>query len=319
MIRMVVSGVGRGMNQRLHHCDVIRKTQGLSLYGICEPEKSCREEVCRYYDVREFSSVEDVLADNRVDAVAIATPNDTHADLAVRCLEAGKHVVLEKPMCLSTSEADAIIQASRRTGRLLTVRHNRRWDGDYLTVKSVIDEGHVGRVQVLDSALNALIRPSGWRVQKTMGGGWFVDWGCHLIDQVLQLVPSRPVSVFAAIASFGWEVEVETYARVVLRFENGTISEVETSNVSWLPRPRWYVLGDKGSLMFQEGAFRLRNAFGEKEISPHKSSDHEFYANFSECLNDGKELAVKPEQVRQVIAVIEAAFRSSETGQVVQL
>ncbi|MBM3285671.1 MAG: Gfo/Idh/MocA family oxidoreductase [Candidatus Aminicenantes bacterium] len=319
MQNLVLVGYGMGLNQRLHHCDAIRKTRGLNLAGIFDTRKESQEEARRCYDVHIYASIDEVLADPRVDAVVIATPNDSHAPLGIRFLEAGKHVVLEKPMCLSTSEADDLIETSRRCGRLLTVRHNRRWDGDYLTVKSVIAEECLGKTCVLDSSLDALIRPSGWRAQKESGGGWFVDWGCHLIDQVLQLVPARPISVFATIASPAWDVKVETFARVLIQFENGVLSEVETSNVSWLPRPRWYVLGEKGSLIFLEGKFLIRTALEHREILPLQSRYDDFYANFSECLNEGEDLLIKPEQVRDVIALIEAAFLSARTGQAVRL
>ncbi len=316
---LVVVGYGLGLNQRLEHCEVIRKTKGLNFHGVCEPVEVCREEACRFYNVRGYAGIEEVVTDDHVDAVVIATPNESHARLALRCLEAGKHVILEKPMCLSTAEADALIDSSRKHRRLLAVRHNRRWDGDYLTVKNVIDEGSLGPLFVVDSSLSAHIRPSNWRSQKSQGGGWFVDWGCHLIDQILDLIPSSPASVFAVIASRGWQVEVETYARLVLQFENGIISEIETSNISWIPRPRWYILGETGSLVYSGGKFLLRTAIEEKEIISQISRDHEFYANFSGAINEGKELIVKPEQARQVIAVIEAAFRSAETGQAVRL
>lgn len=317
--RLVVVGYGLGLNQRLQHCEAIRRTRGLRLYGICEPDDIRREEARRAYGVLTYADLDDVLADDRVDAVVVATPNESHASIALRCLEAKKHVILEKPMCLTTAEADSLIEASRRKGRLLTVRHNRRLDGDFLTVKEVLQQGQLGRIVALDSAINTLFRPSDWRAQKSLGGGEFVDWGCHLVDQVLQLVPSSPVSAFAVMASCGWEVDVETYCRLIIRFENGTASEVETSNISWLPRPRWYVLGEKGSLLFWDGKFRLRTKKGDTEITPRGGNYNLFYANISDALNEGNELLIKPEEVRLVIFILEAAFLSAATGQAVPL
>jgi scyllo-inositol 2-dehydrogenase (NADP+) len=141
-------------------CEVIKKTKGLRLYGVCEPVEMCREEACRYYDVRGYASIDEVLSDGHVDASVIATPNESHAPLTLRCLEAGKHVILEKSMCLSIAEADALIISSHRQRRLVIVRHNRRRDRDYLAVKRIIEEGHMGQVFVLDSSLSAPIRPS---------------------------------------------------------------------------------------------------------------------------------------------------------------
>lgn len=316
---LVVVGYGLGLNQRLQHCEAIRRNKGLRLYGICESDDVRRGEARRDYGVLTYAAVDDVLADDQVDAVVVATPNESHAPIALRCLEAKKHVILEKPMCLTTAEADSLIEASRRQGCLLTVRHNRRWDGDFLTVKEVIQNGQLGKIVVLDSAINTLYRPSDWRAQKSRGGGEFVDWGCHLVDQVLQLVPSAPVSAFAVMASCGWDVEVETYCRLILRFENGTTSEVETSNISWLPRPRWHVVGEKGSLSFWDGKFRLRTEGGDKDIIPAKGNYNAFYANVSEAFNEGKDLLIKPEEVRRVIFILEAAFLSAKTGQAVSL
>lgn len=299
--------------------DVIQRTAGFRLYGICDPEVACREEAVRLYGVRPYATIEQVLSDDDVHAVVVATPTQTHAPLALRCLEAGKHVVVEKPMCLTTREADELIEASRRKRRLLTVRHNRRWDADYLAVKDVIAQGLLGTVLVLDAAFNALIRPSGWRARADMGGGELVDWGCHLVDQVLQLMPAAPRSVFAHIDSRGWDVEVETYARLWLKFADGAIAEIEASNISWLPRPRWHVLGETGSLVYSQGRFRLRTNLEDREFAPPASQDMAFYAGVAEALKDGKEPPVKPEEVRRTIAVLEAAFVSATSGQPVPL
>lgn len=317
--RIVVIGFGLGLNQRLHHCDVIKKTPGLILHGICDLDANRCAEASEFYDVRVYTDIEEVLNDNEVDVATVATPSHNHAEIALKCLETGKHVVLEKPMCLTTKEADALIEASRRNRYILTVRYNRRWDGDYLTVKKVIEDGTLGQIFSIDSSINTLIKPSNWRAQKDTGGGELYDWGSHLVDQVLQLIHSEPKSIFAVVDSRGWGVEVDTYVRLIIRFENGTISEIETSNISWIPRARWYVLGEKGSLVYWNGKFRLRTSAEDKEFLPLKGNEYEFYANVSEALNKGKQLIVKPEESRKVVEVIEAALLSAQTGQVIQI
>lgn len=317
--RVAVIGFGLGLNQRLNHCDVIKKTPGLILHGICDLDVNRCTEARELYNVRVYPDIEKVLNDNEVDVVTVATPSHNHSDIALKCLDAEKHVVLEKPMCLTTKEADALIEASRQKRCLLTVRHNRRWDGDYLTVKKVIEDGTLGQIFSLDSSMNTLLKPSNWRVQKEAGGGELYDWGSHLVDQVLLLIHSEPKSVFAAVDYRGWNVEVDTYARLIIRFENGTVSEIETSNISWIPRPRWYVLGEKGNLVYWNGKFRLRTSVEDKEFLPIKGDEYEFYANVSDALNKGKELIVKPEEVRKVIALIEAALLSAHTGHVIQI
>lgn len=317
--RVVVIGFGLGLNQRLHHCDVIKKIPGLILHGIYDLDVNRCMEASEFYNVRTYLNIEEVLSDDEVNVITVATPSHNHAEVALRCLEAGKHVVVEKPMCLTTQEADALIETALRNGCILTVRYNRRWDGDFLTVKKLIENDTLGQILSLDSSMNTLIKPSNWRAQKNIGGGELYDWGSHLVDQVLQLIHSEPKSVFAFMDSRGWDVEVDTYDRLIIRFENGTVSVIETSNISWIPRPRWYILGEKGNLVYWKGKFQLRTSTEDRELPPQKGKEYEFYTNVSEVLNNGKQLIVKPVEARKVVAIIEAAIQSAQTGEVVQI
>jgi len=318
-INVVVIGYGKGFNPRYYHCSTIRTTPGLTLYGCCDIDPSRREEVKREFGVRTYSCIDEVLDDPKVDLVVVATPNNTHAPIAIKALNAGKHVVTEKVMCLNVREADAMIEASKRNNRLLSVRQNRRWDTDYLTVKKVLDEGVLGEVFLIDSAINMFIKPGGWRAKKEMGGGFLYDWGCHLLDQIVQLARSEPEVVFATLEYRVWDVDVDTHARVLTKFKNGLVTEVEVSNISWLSRPRWHVRGEKGALIYQGGRACVKTAAGETHIPDVPGNPRGFYENISAVLNKGAELAVKPEEVRTSIAIIEAAFLSAERGESIRL
>jgi len=315
----VVVGYGRSLHTRIFHCDAIKNTDGLNLYGICARNPQFQEEARKVYGVKVFPNFAEVLEDGQVDLVAISTPSYCHAEMAIQALNAGKHVAVEKPMCLQESEAEAMIDAARKKGRILTTRQNRRWDSDFLTVRKVLSEGNISPVFLLHIAYTDLLKPTGWRAQRGTGGGVIYDLGSHLIDQAVQLAPAPPLSVFAFTGTWGWEVDSETYARVFLKFADGSRADIELSHNSWIPRPRWYVLGAQGSLVSEKGKFLLRTKTGpeERELAP--AVKEGFYTNVAQALQGKAKVAVTPEESKLVIRIIEAAFRSAESGRAVDL
>lgn len=328
-IRCVVVGYGSAYRWGHRHAEWIEQTNGLELYGICDTDETARGNAKKDFAgrVQLFSDLGEALKDEAVDMVILVTPHDTHAPLAIQALKAGKHVLTEKVMCLDTAEADAIIEAARESGKMLTVFHNRRWDSDFLTVKEVVDSGMLGDVFLVESAVSFYTEPSGWRAVKRHGGGQLYDWGAHLLDQAVQLIPSEPATVFADVQRRVWDVDVDTFAKVIVRFDNGCLFEVDLGNVQCLSKPRWRVFGDKGTLVKEtfdaDEKARVRTfassvAFDE-EIESVPGDWAEVYKNVSSHLNGGAELAVKPEEVRKSIAIIEAAFQSAESGQSVSL
>src|SRR5947209_7168146 len=141
MIPTVV--VGHGLAGRSFHCPLIRRQSGLTLHGIVARDPRIRAEALALWGegVRGYAHLDEALADPTVQLVVIATPHDTHAELAVRSLEASRHCVVDKVMALTTEEADRMIAARDRSGCMLSAFHNRRWDWDYATVQEVLDRG----------------------------------------------------------------------------------------------------------------------------------------------------------------------------------
>lgn len=336
--------VGYGFAGRGFHSYLINRVPELKLAAIAVRSPERRAQAERDHGVATFETVGDLLARGGVDLVVLATPHDTHASLAIEAMNAGKHVVVDKVMCLNTREADAMIEASRRAGVLLSVFHNRRWDWDYLTVKKVLEEGLLGTPYLFEVTIMGNRPPRGWRATVEAGGGLLYDWGAHLIDQALQLVPSRVEAVTCNLQYRGWGAEIGSYGHVQMRFENGVLYNVEISNLAWIDKPRWLVLGERGALVKrgrdpQEMAM-LRGDIGaatedpanravvrtelsglttELTIESVRSEWTEYYRNVAAALRGEAELAVKPEQVRRAIAVFDAAMESSRTGATVRL
>jgi len=328
-IRCVVVGYGSTYRWGHRHAEWIELTGGLTLYGICDTDEEARRNAEKSFAgmIKLFPDLDEVLTDDAVQMVCLITPHDTHAPLAIEALKAGKHVLTEKVMCMNTAEADAMIHAARESGKMLSVFHNRRWDSDFLTVKKVVDAGMLGDIFLVESAVSVYAEPFGWRALKKHGGGQLYDWGAHLFDQAVQLIPADPVTVFADIQRRVWDVDVDTFAKVVVRFDNGCIFEVDLGNVQWTSKPRWRVFGEHGTLVKEsfepEEKARVRASVNgitaDLQIDSVPGDWSAVYKNVSAHLNEGADLIVKPENVRKSIAIIEAAFQSAESGQSVAI
>ena len=180
--------IGYGFAGRCFHAYLVGLASGLNLYGIATSRPQARDQIQRDLGVKTFRHFDEVLADPAVDLVVLATPNDLHAPHAIQALAAGKHVVTDKPMCLSIAEADQMIAASQAHDRLLSVFQNRRWDGDFLAVKDALAQGLLGDPFLLELFWGQYGPPRGWRSIARHGGGKFFDLGAHLVDQALQLI-----------------------------------------------------------------------------------------------------------------------------------
>ena len=338
-----VAVVGYGYAGRYFHTYLVGLASQLELYGVVTSRPEARAQIQSQLGVKVFARYEEVLADPAVDLVVLATPNDVHAAQAIQALEAGKHVVTDKPIGLSTAEADAMIGASRKSGKLLSVFQNRRWDGDFLTVRQVMAEGLLGEVFSMELCWAQYGVPRGWRSQHQHGGGKFMDLGSHLLDQALQLVPGPVERVYARFFERGWQTDVEDHALCLLSFANGVEVQISTSSLARRPRPRWYVMGTKGTLV-KEGLDPQERAMvagqidaareepaqyprlwvetagrsSEIVLEPLPGRWRSFYENIAEVLQDRSKLAVTPESVRRVMALIEAARTSAASGQAVR-
>jgi scyllo-inositol 2-dehydrogenase (NADP+) len=317
--------VGYGMGR--YHCGLIRQIEGLSLSGVCDLDPAKRAQAEAEQEVRSYASLDEVLGEPDVHVVTLATPHDTHRPLAVKALEAGKNVIVEKVMCLTVEEADAMIAARDRNRVLLTCFQNRRWDSDYRTVRQVIDSGLLGTIFHVESSVDGYGPPGGWRRERAHGGGQLTDWGAHLIDQALRMMPSPPTDVWCRFQYRIFGTDVENMAQLAITHADGAVFNINLSQVSRLQKPRWYVLGDKGALIKETlgGADKARiqtevAGLTTEMTVPSVGGDwRDFYRNLVTALRGEAPLAVLPEEIRENVRVMEAAFQSAQTGETVRL
>jgi scyllo-inositol 2-dehydrogenase (NADP+) len=338
--------VGYGYAGRTFHSYLIERAAGLDLYAISTRDAGRQHQAREDHpQARIYGSMEELLADEQVDLVVIATPHHTHRDLAIQAMGAGTHVVVDKVMCLNAHQASEMIAARDRNNVVLSVFHNRRWDWDYLTVKQVLADGLIGRPYLFEAGILSYRPPHGWRADKQSSGGILYDWPAHFVDQALQLVPAPVDSVFCELVSHDrWDSDIANYAKVLIHFANDVIYQIEISNLAAIGKPRWYVLGDRGALIKygldpQEAALRSGDLEAAEEgpaerarvvlitdqgrqerlIDSVRGSWLSYYQNIADVLNEGAELEVTPEQIHRVMQVYDAAVESAATGEVVRL
>ncbi|MCL2487185.1 MAG: Gfo/Idh/MocA family oxidoreductase [Oscillospiraceae bacterium] len=291
-----------------------------------------------------------LLADPAVDIVIVATPNNYHCEIVCAALEAGKAVVCEKPVAMDSAELQTMMDCAARTGSLFTIHQNRRRDADFRAVRDAVESGGLGQVFAVESRVTGSRGiPHGWRRQLITGGGMMLDWGVHMIDQLMQLFPQKVVSVFCELYHVGY-VECDDGFRLLIKFEGGPTCEVEVGTTHFIQPPRWRVYGDKGAITVNDWngsgkivraieteevweeeivytkagptktmAPRHEDTVSETEIDPDQyHSDHPgFYVNLAEVLDGAAEPFVRPEEAMRVMKVMEAAFESDRTGQAV--
>ena len=347
MNKLKVAVVGYG-GQGAWHCVQIQKSDVVSLVGTYDIKEN-RREAAKSNGIFVYSSNEAMFADNDVDIVVVATPNDIHEQLVVDALNAGKNVICEKPVALTVESFDRMVEAAEKNGKILSVHQNRRWDVDYLGVKSVIESGSIGDVIRIESRIHGSRGiPSDWRCEKASGGGMILDWGVHLIDQMLQLIPDRITSV-NCVNTHITNKEVDDGFRLNLLFEGGKSAYIEVGTYNFLPMPRFYMQCSGGSLYLSDWTKKVHVAkltrWIEKEVTPvqnaagitktmaprdnltldkydveRPTSDvHNFYRNYCAAVNGTEQQLIKNCQVRRVLAVMEACFKSDELGQTLEV
>lgn len=346
-ITTAIVGYGPAGGMGFVHGSGIARTAGLQLAAVCDLSDSRRAAASADFPgIAGYINAEDLARDPNVQLVLIATPPVSHAGLALQMLEAGKHVACEKPLCLTTAEADRLIAAARANGLMLTINQNRRWDPDYLAVQRAVHTGLLGDIFNVETFVGSFEHPCRyWHSDAQVSGGAAFDWGSHYIDWTLQLLPGLPQAVSALAHKRVWrDVTNADQIRVRMLWSDGREAEFIASDVAAVPKPKFYIQGTGGTLAghyrpllferldaatgyevkqphFAEAPAtlllaRYESGYGitETQLPPQPQQPFGFHRNIADHLLLGDELAVTPESVRLVIRVLEAAEESAKAG-----
>jgi scyllo-inositol 2-dehydrogenase (NADP+) len=244
MIRVGV--VGFGLGGRVFHAPLVSSVEGLELVAVVE--RSTNRAAERYPGITTCRSLQDLLADKSIGLVVVTTPSGNHFEAARLALEAGKNVVVDKPMAASSPEIAALIRAAAERKLLLAPFHNRCWDSDFQTIQKVLREGHLGRLVQFESYFDRwrpTPRTGSWKEDPAQGGGLLLDIGTHLADQVLVLF-GKPEAVSADVSRE--RDNAVTNDSFTLRLRYPGFSVTLGSNCLAAPgRPRYLLRGTKGN------------------------------------------------------------------------
>ena len=343
--KLVVVGYG-GMGGGYHVAKALEKGV-VELGGIydIDPAKS---ELARSRGIYAYSSLEEVTSDPTVDIVTVAIPNDVHLPTVLACLNAGKHVICEKPVALSSGEFQEMIDCAKKNNVHLFVHQNRRWDVDFLAMKMLKERGDIGEVFNIESRIHGSRGiPSDWRGEKEHGGGMLLDWGVHLIDQILQIYTQKIDRIYCDFIHTT-NFEVDDGFKLFIYFEDGAQAYVEVGTYNFIALPRFYMQGKKGTTIItdwrekakvtvckywhENDVLPVQNGAGltktmaprdsvtvdEYEIDRPASDVYDFYRNVCDVVDGKAEQLVKNCEVMRVIRVMEAAFESVDKGAVVK-
>ncbi|PTM53306.1 oxidoreductase [Desmospora activa] len=275
--------IGYGLAGSVFHAPLIESVPGLNWVSVVTTSK--REEVIRTHpQVEVKADAEALFSDPVVDLVVVATPNDSHFSLARQALLAGKHVVVDKPFVIHSWQGEELDKLAKERGRVLSVFHNRRWDNDFLTLRSCIESGRLGEVHTYHAQWNRY-RPhvrDRWRERDEVGAGTLYDLGSHLIDQVLTLF-GEPETVTADVLAQRQGTAVPDYFHLVLAYGERRRVVLRGGSMVKGESPRFEVHGDRGSFIkfgldSQEEALKAGKRPGQPEWG---EDDARLYATLS--------------------------------------
>ncbi len=301
---------------------------GLALIEVADIDpaalKAAQQEVP---GVTAYPSATAMLKKGRADVVIVITPHNTHACLVLECLNAGRHVVCEKPLAITTAECDRMIRAAKKNKVFLSAFHNRHWDGLILNAMKKIRAGVIGDIVRVEAHMAEYSKPgTTWRSSKSLSGGVLYDWGVHLIEYMLQVVDSDIVEVTGFARNGFWAAKTpwkkdtnEDEGLAIVRFSSGAWGSLTVSQIDSNPkRGVLEITGTKGTLICGHEDWESIAVKGKQTIIKKGKNTpdewHRYYANVVDFLTGKGTLAITPEWARRPIHILDLANQSAKQG-----
>lgn len=267
MGNQIVTGIlSYGMSGRLFHAPFIDTHKHFKLYAVTERHE--KKAALRYHDLISHNSVDDLIADTKIELVIVNTPNNTHYEFSKKALLAGKHVLVEKPFAATSAEAKELFDLSRTVNRKVMVYQNRRWDSDFQSVKTAIESGSLGNLIEVHFRFDRYrreISKKAFKENPLPASGLSYDLGPHLLDQIISLF-GKPLKWFKTLRTFRPDSKVDDYMNVHLIYPGGLNVFVTASLLTAYPLPAFVLHGTQGS--FVKDRVDVQEAQLDMEISP---------------------------------------------------
>jgi len=332
--------IGFGLSGRVFHAPLLHIHPNFEIKKIVERSRQDSKALYPYVQVEK--NLEDVLSDKNIELVVVTTPNVFHFSMVKEILKSGKHAVIEKPFTPTSQEADELIKLSEQTRKKIFVYHNRRWDGDFMTVQKLLQRGVLGNINEFEAHFDRYkpeVDKDAWRNKAIPAGGILYDLGSHLIDQALVLF-GKPDTIKADIQAQRKGSEVDDYFELILNYKNLKVILKSGMLVEEL-EPRYILHGLLGSFIkygidpqeeeLNHGKPPTGDNWGaegpefwgmvtldyqDMDIHGNIETEHGnygcFYNNVYDVLVNGAEMAINPIEARNVIKLIELSFESNK-------
>lgn len=305
-----VGVVGFGLSSKVFHIPFIGVTDGMQLCAISTSK--IEDAKTQYPDTEVFTDHKKMITECELDLVVITAPNHVHFTLSKLCLESGKHVILEKPIVTRSEDGQKLLELSKQHQKLVIPYQNRRWDGDFLTLKALIDKGTLGDIKVFESHFDRFrpIAQERWQDSGGEGGGILYGLGPHLIDQALFLF-GLPSAVTARSLVLRENTDGDDYFHVQLHYEDKEVI-LNSSCFAAAPNLRFNVQGTKGAFVKygldpQEAA--LRNGQSPSEPDWGKEPDQDFGIFYNGT--DSQTIATTPGCYQQYYSLVQRAVANN--------
>ena len=336
-LRWGIVGYGPACGMGSHHASQVKATPQMELVAVCDPNPD-RLAIARKEQGEALAYAADgreLIEGKLCDGVTVIVPHHLHAEVALPFLEAGLHVISEKPFAITPEECDRMIAASRKTGAVLSVYHQRHWDGDMWTIRQIVESGAIGEVFSIEH--NILYyggHGQGWRADKRISGGLLYDFGSHGFEKIFQLVPkadaaggpiNRRAVLFGNFLKKVWHDGTnEDHARAYVKFDTALEAEMTQSRISTAGKPRWVVCGTKGSCVYTGGAIEVKQyvngAFRTTTVPEVKGLNYlNYYRNFADHVYSGVPLIITPGLAKAVIQCIHGCEIASRENRLVEV
>ena len=336
-----------GMSGLLFHAPFIATNPLFNLYAVLERTKNAASE--KYPGIKTYRDLDEMLADGAIELVIVNTPNITHFDFTKRALQSGKHVIVEKPFCVTTQECKELIDLAASKKLKLSVYQNRRYDSDFRTVKKILERNILGDLSEMEIHYDRFVKELSYKTHKETGDtgtGGLYDLGSHLIDQALQLF-GMPEEVFADIRIIRPGSKVDDYFDLILYYPTVRV-KLKSSYLVREPLVGYMIHGSAGSfikpktniqeLALMQGFLPTSQNWGTEPQSEsgllhtqingievkefvvsEKGNYADYYNDMYKAIRNNSELPVEAEDGMKVIKIIEAAFKSNNTRKVISI
>lgn len=336
-IRVGIAGLGRsGWN--IHARTLRGFPEQYRVEAVVDLDANRRREASDTLGCRAYDDFGDLLRDDAVEVVVVATPNFRHTEHSVAALESGRHVVCEKPFALSVADADRAIAAAERAGRLIVPFQNRRYESTFRKVREVVESGVLGKILLVRLAWHSFGRRWDWQTLLEYGAGSLANNGPHMLDQAVHFLGSGEPEIFCDLRNGLSSGDGDDHAKIVIKTAGGPTVDMELTSCAALPQDRWLVMGTAGGLRGTANELHWRwvdwSTMPERPVDPAPTPDRSynrealqwqeetwqstargdddnraFYRDLFATLRQGKPPAIKPESARRYVAILEHCRR----------